>query len=346
MRDISAPHRISTTARTGFFEPQAAAAYGVLVLLWPLLAVVFFADGLTLDGADTALLLGVFGTLIAIGWLLRIRRLSRLADAVEAYALFCLVCLTFTLVGIVVARHGASLADGALAKADRVLFPWWDWGALVTSMADHQSPPMTAANVAYGSIAWQPPLLIALTAWRGRAIEVWAFLKNWVVCLAIVMAIFALMPALGAYAHFAVPHDAVPAIWSNVGWHQPSVILALRSGALRHIDTGTLEGLVSFPSFHTAAAILLSSAFWQWRALRWPMLGLNAAMVLAAVPCGGHYLVDILAGGAVAALTLGLTSGRLPRLAGLGNTARTAATATSARASMPPAGRRFLHPWA
>jgi membrane-associated phospholipid phosphatase len=70
------------------------------------------------------------------------------------------------------------------------------------------------------------------------------------------------------------------------------------------IRPDVLNGVVTFPSFHAAAAILLGWGFWALRWIRWPAVALNIAMFLAAVPIGGHYVADILAGAAAAVLAI------------------------------------------
>jgi membrane-associated phospholipid phosphatase len=61
---------------------------------------------------------------------------------------------------------------------------------------------------------------------------------------------------------------------------------------------------VTFPSFHAALAAITAWAFWQTRFVAYPALILNIAVTLAAMPVGGHYFVDIVAGLAIAAISI------------------------------------------
>ena len=88
------------------------------------------------------------------------------------------------------------------------------------------------------------------------------------------------------------------------GLWQPELIPALRHHAIHAIDLGELRGLVSAPSFHTAAGVLYIATAWRIRQLRWPVLGLNAAMLIATPVEGTHYLADMLLGALVAAVAL------------------------------------------
>jgi hypothetical protein len=74
----------------------------------------------------------------------------------------------------------------------------------------------------------------------------------------------------------------------------------LRAGTLRIIDFDGMEGLISFPSFHTANAILFVWALWPIRLLRLPMLVLNFLLIASTPLAGAHYLVDLIGGAAVA----------------------------------------------
>ena len=74
----------------------------------------------------------------------------------------------------------------------------------------------------------------------------------------------------------------------------------LRAGTLRIIDFGGMEGLIAFPSFHTANAILFVWALWPIRLLRLPMLVLNFLLIASTPLAGAHYLVDLIGGAAVA----------------------------------------------
>jgi membrane-associated phospholipid phosphatase len=77
--------------------------------------------------------------------------------------------------------------------------------------------------------------------------------------------------------------------------------------------------------------------FWPSRLFRWPMLALNALMILAAIPVGGHYLVDILAGAATAVAAI-VAVKKTPSFADMRNwLSRLGARASIDRLSRPEA---------
>ena len=61
-----------------------------------------------------------------------------------------------------------------------------------------------------------------------------------------------------------------------------------------------MEGIVTMPSYHTVLAVLLTYAFRRTGLVGYGIATLNFVMLLSIPPIGGHYLVDVLAGGALA----------------------------------------------
>ncbi|WP_354135709.1 phosphatase PAP2 family protein [Bradyrhizobium sp. LB11.1] len=69
-----------------------------------------------------------------------------------------------------------------------------------------------------------------------------------------------------------------------------------------------IGGVVTFPSFHAAAAVL---ALWAWWGVWWmrPWAFMMSATMLIATPLvGGHYFVDTFAGIAIASVAIILVS--------------------------------------
>ncbi len=80
--------------------------------------------------------------------------------------------------------------------------------------------------------------------------------------------------------------------------------LQLRNHALHSIDFTAISGLIAFPSYHATAAILLTYFMRRIPVLFICTAVINAAMIAAIPVVGGHYLIDVLAGIAVAAATI------------------------------------------
>lgn len=78
----------------------------------------------------------------------------------------------------------------------------------------------------------------------------------------------------------------------------------LRDGTLTILDWSHIDGLVTFPSFHTTAAILLAWSMRNVPIARWVFLVLNILMIVATPTHGGHYLIDVLAGAVLAVASI------------------------------------------
>jgi membrane-associated phospholipid phosphatase len=112
------------------------------------------------------------------------------------------------------------------------------------------------------------------------------------------------VPSAGAYAYYSPPEH----IFSNYsgigGLAHLKTLMTLRSGEPWDFLVTRSMGLVSFPSFHVALGIILIYTFRRTLFLMIPVAIINALMVLATLPEGGHHLSDTLAGAAIAAFTL------------------------------------------
>jgi hypothetical protein len=70
------------------------------------------------------------------------------------------------------------------------------------------------------------------------------------------------------------------------------------------MDVSENKGLIQFPSYHTAAAILAINAFRFNRLLFTVNLAVSVLLILAVPTFGSHYLADVVAGGAVAGFAI------------------------------------------
>jgi PAP2 superfamily. len=104
------------------------------------------------------------------------------------------------------------------------------------------------------------------------------------------------LPAAGAFVHDHLP------IAAHTGY--VAQMQALRDGTLLRIDLRHAEGLVVFPSFHAALALLLAWGASGLRRLRWGFWIWSGAIVLVTPSEGGHYFVDVFAGVALAILVI------------------------------------------
>jgi membrane-associated phospholipid phosphatase len=192
------------------------------------------------------------------------------------------------------------LRDALLARVDRDL--GFDWLRLLDTT--NSSPLLTVllARVyqTIGPIAELAIVWLALTRHGERLAELLAILSLSTVGLCVGMW---LVPAAGAFAYYA----PAPQRFENLSalgemWPFAHAFTMLRNGSLTVIDLSELQGVVSFPSFHTVLGVITTYALRDTLWLMIPVLLINGTMIVSTMPIGGHHLVDVLAG---AGLTFG-----------------------------------------
>ena len=184
------------------------------------------------------------------------------------------------------------LIDGWLAAADASLGvhvpDWAEW------TRQHPLIASTLVN-AYFTLLPQffaPFVLLGLVYRDRRAL--WEFTFHFHVAAFVTVACFALWPAACAFTYYGFESvlDQTRFIRHFAG---------LRDGTMTTVTLGDIEGLVSFPSFHVAGAMVVT---WAFRHRRWCLailLALNLPLVAATVLTGAHYLIDIVASAALLA---------------------------------------------
>ena len=158
----------------------------------------------------------------------------------------------------------------------------------------------TGTSSAYNTMMRQNilVLLVSIIARRGDRLQ--AYVIAFAIAVTATAAIASIVPAANAMIYV----DNVPRGLSTLpdGGHSYFPALeALRNGVLRVVDFGgRIEGLISFPSFHTANAILFVWALWPIRILRVVLVPLNLLLIASTPICGAHYVTDVIGGVTVA----------------------------------------------
>jgi len=81
------------------------------------------------------------------------------------------------------------------------------------------------------------------------------------------------------------------------------ILMSLR-GAAPVLEFGKEEGIVVFRSFHTTLAIITTYAARGLRYVFVPVCILNAIVIVATLPEGGHHLVDLVGGALVVVVAI------------------------------------------
>jgi membrane-associated phospholipid phosphatase len=207
---------------------------------------------------------------------------------------------------------GFPMADALLTQWDAAL--GLDWNAYFAFVAERPE----LIELLGWSYLWLTPVsagallgLLAMDRQRSAEFFVVAFFATAAVCTVAGM----FFPAEAATAYLLDRPELLAAFSIEPGLYHLDHLHALRAGGPLVFDLNSLPGLVTFPSFHTAAGVVMA---WAYRRslLFWPVL-VYALLMIASTPIfGGHYFIDLIAGTIVAVAILVLLE-RRPRYLGL-----------------------------
>jgi membrane-associated phospholipid phosphatase len=259
---------------------------------------IWSATGVGLKAGDLLVILGVVASLLAISAFYSQRRPDeRLARLTRAMAeLLLLIFMVGSL-----SYSGTSLAmplrDDWFQAMDVALgFDWRFW----LSVLDANPAIHEVLVLAYHSMLPQTALLPIVLAAIGAHRHLDRFLLSYALAAIVTVAIATLLPALSPVVHLGITPADHPNIVLAVPLEFAQHAQALREGSMKLVDLDGAQGLVTFPSFHTVSAVLLMLGFWGAPYWRWFGVGLNALMLVAIPIEGSHYLVDVIAGAALA----------------------------------------------
>ena len=145
------------------------------------------------------------------------------------------------------------------------------------------------------------PIALTMTL---RLVRLQVFVFAFSVALIITVAISTFVPAVGTYYGLNISPSQFASLDGSLYQAQLRDMLALREGSLRHLEMFKLTGIVSFPSFHAASAVLYMWALWPVRFLGGIAAVLNLLMIAATPVIGAHYMIDVFGGVALAAISI------------------------------------------
>jgi membrane-associated phospholipid phosphatase len=232
-----------------------------------------------------------------------------LRAALERFSLLARSCIAIFAVGSVglvftylATAAALPLRDALLARLDADL--GFNWLAVLGAINDH---PVLARLLesAYASTAPLTEGVIIWLALRGNGERLSEFMALLGLVSLGLAAGMVLVPAAGAFVYFA-PAPNLLEHFAGKGemWPFLDAFNALRNGSLTRFDLTSVQGVVSFPSFHTMLGILVTYAFRDTRPLFMAAAAINAVMIVATLPVGGHYLTDVIAGVAISAAAI------------------------------------------
>ncbi len=255
------------------------------------------ATGLSVRWQEVPIQAGVLGCIGLGGAYFRVRGNRCFAETVAGLIQMLIFTIGFTVAMYAVCSLGRPLVDDRLAACDAAL-----GFHLPAVLAWVQRHPQASAvlELAYGSLLPQAVLAIVVLGLTGRDRQLHRFLMAFFCALLLVLIAFALWPAAGPFAHYGLEPSAVQQRYLE---H----LHGFRHGASTVISWRAAEGLVTFPSFHTAAALLLTSAWRGNRGLFVTAALWNLTVIASTMTTGWHYLVDVLGGVVLAALSVAVS---------------------------------------
>lgn len=191
---------------------------------------------------------------------------------------------------------GMPRADAALLAADEALF-----GLTPSVLTLGESPPLVLDFFAIGYLGYEAYVIGSVLVALRRPPEGERRYHDALVATFVVGFVgYLLVPALGP--RFAFPEFYDPAPVGGAGFAFTSWIVEVGSS---RFDV--------FPSLHVAVTlVLLSDDFRRRRRVFWALLPGGCVMMLATVWLGYHYVVDVIAGCALASVVI-LAAGRRER---------------------------------
>jgi hypothetical protein len=214
-----------------------------------------------------------------------------------ALAQIILALAVLTSISYIATAADLPLQDARLFAADRAV--GFDFRAILSHVNDRVWLIEILA-FGYNAISWEIWLIVVALPLAGYTRRTAEYISAWLLGLGITCCITIIVPAIGVYQALGTAASDFPNITPQSYLDTLVEIPLLREGALRTLDLGQLLGVVTFPSFHAATAVLYGWALWPVRWARPFNLALNGVMLAATPICGGHYLMDVLAGVVVA----------------------------------------------
>ncbi len=236
--------------------------------------------------AVVALMLSLWGFYAISG---RSRRLSEIGY-------YAAMWLSFTELGCIlsylVAYMRMPLYDVEFTKLDAVLgFYWPGWFEFIRTHGILD----VVLFLAYFSLIPQIIGSIIFFAHAERANRNRELFCMAVVALCLTEVVAGTFPAVGAFYHFKIEMARATHL---------ADLFHLLAGTQKNFSSLTMEGIVTFPSYHAAMAVIFMYVHRGQRFLFPAIVVLNFLLLLSTPTFGGHYLVDIVAGVLVATLSI------------------------------------------
>ena len=241
-----------------------------------------------------------------------------------SFAQTILITGVMTPITYVAAATALPMRDASLYAIDQALH--LDWRSYFYFV--HDRPLLIGLFArAYSMIGFQVLIVPLVLAAAGRFRRLQQYVLALILALLVTTVVSTAFPAMGLYYHLGLTPADHPNLFPASYYDYLRDMPAVRDGSLRHLNIFSLTGVLTFPSFHAATAVLYA---WAVAPVRWvgPIaIVINAIMFFSTPIGGGHYFVDLIAGTAVTVVAI--AAARLvDRLVNRAHPASKVATAT------------------
>jgi len=279
---------------------HARHVWSLIAVMGALTVVSLLLTHLTVDVASNPALFMFLGMLFAANCFYRLWRPEPHLQAVtEAAGQILLILLFGILLSYAAVAAGLPYRDVELDLADKAL--GFDRSAYLGFFAHR---PWLAWTIGTAYLTLLPQFafvpLVLFSAKQHHRLQSMILAFGFALLATVAISIFT--PSVTAFVHLdllSIPAETARSLYTPV-----PTLDALRSGTPYTIRLDNLEGLISFPSFHTAGALLFAWALLKVPYIRWLGLALNASLIAATPINGAHYFVDLIGGAAVAGASL------------------------------------------
>lgn len=226
---------------------------------------------------------------------------KRIARTLEALAQVIAYTGAGALLSYILASWGGALWDDRFDVADLAL--GLDWRAYLVWL---NGRPLLGQVLQASYLTLMPQMILAvvLLGFSGRIAALRVFVAATILSGVACIVISGAMPAMGTFVHYGLGPTDYPNLTPAASFLHVADLQALRDGSMTILSLSDAQGIITFPSYHAALAVIFAASFWQVRPLRLPGAALNGTMLAATPINGGHYFVDVIAGVLIAAAAL------------------------------------------
>ena len=208
-----------------------------------------------------------------------------------------------SILSYLLARDGGPLWDSTFAAWDRAL--GLDWLGFVRAVDQH-GWLVTALRLAYASLIPQIIMLVLVLGFTNRLEKLRGVMLGAILCGTVCVLVSPFFLAVSNYVHLGLTAADFRHVDPWAGYVHLADFNGLRDGTMSQLSLGQMQGIITFPSYHAGLSAVTLWGFWtsgvRW--LKWTGSIVALATIIATPVDGGHYFVDVLAGVAIAVVSI------------------------------------------